>query len=116
MPENPLYPESDSFSDRWGSLPVETPRFNLTPNSSLIESEPKQLKSGIDPVSGRPDLKFVPVQGDPWKRHENEPLSYGTAAKYIGNRLLGTNGEERYQTIPERIIRGIPGAIGRGLT
>ncbi len=56
--ENPLYPESNSFNDRWGGLPVEAPRFNYTPQSSLIESEPRKIEP----------YKLTPVEGDPFER------------------------------------------------
>ena len=97
---NPLYDfgnegegEAPTFNERWGSLPVEAPRFNLTPNVALVESTPKPLKQGTDPVTGRPDLKFVPVD-DPWA-NTPKPIK----------KLLGVGGEERYQLWPERALR-----------
>ena len=97
---NPLYDfgdegegEAPTFNERWGSLPVEAPRFNLTPNVALVESTPKPLKQGTDSVTGRPDLKFVPVD-DPWA-NTPKPIK----------RLLGVGGEERYQLWPERALR-----------
>jgi len=104
---NPLY-DFPTFYDRWGSLPVETPRFNYTPNSSLIESEPRKVEP----------FKLTPVEGDPFERaaqrlrapykHVNDvtddKFPYRSNLPLIANKFIGI--AQRGATSPQGAFRG----------
>ncbi len=111
--ENPLYPETNSFDERWGGLPVEAPRFNYTPQSSLIESEPRKLSP----------YKLTAVEGDPFERAAER-----LRAPYKNVNDPNVGKFEKDDRFPYRsnipvmaspfvhMAEGIPGVIGRGLT
>lgn len=111
--ENPLYPQRDSFDDRWGGLPVETPRFNYTAQSSLIESEPRKIEP----------YKLTPVEGDPFERAAER-----LRAPYKNVNDPDVGKFEKDDRFPYRsnipvmaspfvhMAEGVPGVIGRGLT
>jgi hypothetical protein len=91
---NPLYPQTKKDDTPQYALPVEAPNFE----QPSIEQKMQAIQIRI-PQKKEPTLK--PVDHNPFE-FEQTPAPQGTN---IIDKLAGTNGVERYQTWPEKIVR-----------
>lgn len=113
-----------NFDERFSGLPVD---YQSEPIQPLGNAPAEYSPWRDEPLPAATEIKYVPVDYDPFERFKkpSSDESFGRkqnsledlrqrfeTRKLAVDRLVGANGEERFQTFPERIARSVGNVIG----